>query len=80
MQFSTSTKTVKFNVLTATTMEITVFWGVTPCSLVECYQRFGGELEDEYAEDGDSISHRDVGKFPPDYTALHPSNPIDKEV
>jgi hypothetical protein len=30
-----------FGVLTAVTMKITVFWDVTPCSLVERYQCFG---------------------------------------
>jgi hypothetical protein len=32
----------RFEVVTAMTMKITVFWGVTPCNLVERYRRFGG--------------------------------------
>jgi hypothetical protein len=33
---------VGFEVLTAVSMKIAVFWVVTPCSLVEVYQRFRG--------------------------------------
>jgi hypothetical protein len=32
----------RFEVLAAMTMKSTVFWNVTPCSLVEVYQRSGG--------------------------------------
>jgi hypothetical protein len=31
-----------FEVLTAVSMKISVFWVVAPCSLVEVYQRFRG--------------------------------------
>jgi hypothetical protein len=31
-----------FEVLTAVSMKIAVFWVVAPCSLVEVYQRFRG--------------------------------------
>jgi hypothetical protein len=34
--------TVGFEVLTAVSMKIAVFWVVAPCSLVEFYQRFRG--------------------------------------
>jgi hypothetical protein len=33
---------VRFQVLTAASMKVTVFWDVTPCSLVEVYRRFRG--------------------------------------
>jgi hypothetical protein len=33
---------VRFEVLTAVSMKIAVFWVVAPCSLVEVYQRFRG--------------------------------------
>jgi hypothetical protein len=33
---------VGFEVLTAVSMKMTVFWVVAPCSLVEVYQRFRG--------------------------------------
>jgi hypothetical protein len=33
---------VGFEVLTAVSMEIAVFWVVAPCSLVEVYQHFRG--------------------------------------
>jgi hypothetical protein len=29
-------------VLTTALMNVTVFWDVTPCSLIEVYRRFGG--------------------------------------
>jgi hypothetical protein len=33
---------VRFQVLTADIMKITVLWDVAPCSLVEVYRRFRG--------------------------------------
>jgi hypothetical protein len=33
---------VGFEVLTAASMKMAVFWVVAPCSLVEVYERFGG--------------------------------------
>jgi hypothetical protein len=33
---------VGFEVLTAVSTKMAVFWVVAPCSLVEGYQRFGG--------------------------------------
>jgi hypothetical protein len=47
---------VRFHVLTAATMKMTVFWGVAPCSLVEVYRRF-------------IRATSDVGKLLPDYMA-----------
>jgi hypothetical protein len=35
---------VRFQVLTAASMKIAVFWIVAPCSLVEVYQRFRGAI------------------------------------
>jgi hypothetical protein len=35
---------VGFEVLTAVSMKIAVFWVVAPCSLVEVYQRFRGPI------------------------------------
>jgi hypothetical protein len=31
---------MKLNILTSVTMKSTIFWDVTPCSLVEIYRRF----------------------------------------
>jgi hypothetical protein len=31
---------MRFEVLTVASMKMTVFWGVTPCSLVDVYRRF----------------------------------------
>jgi hypothetical protein len=33
---------VGFEVLTAVSMKIAVFWDIAPCSLIEVYQRFRG--------------------------------------
>jgi hypothetical protein len=33
---------VRFQVLTATSMKMAVYWNVSPCSLVEAYRRFTG--------------------------------------
>jgi hypothetical protein len=33
---------MRFQVLTAMSMKVTVFWDVAPCSLVEVYQHFRG--------------------------------------
>jgi hypothetical protein len=35
---------IGFEVLTAVSMKIAVFWLVAPCSLVEVYQRFRGPI------------------------------------
>jgi hypothetical protein len=52
-----------FEVLTAVNTKIAVFWVVTPCSLVEVYQRFGGNF---------CLHHQglNVGKLLPDYPTL----------
>jgi hypothetical protein len=40
-----TTKTsARFEVFTTVTMIFSVFWGVTPCSLVDVYRRFGGHF------------------------------------
>jgi hypothetical protein len=35
-------KLVRFEVITAASMKIAVFWVVAPCKLVDVYQRFRG--------------------------------------
>jgi hypothetical protein len=45
---------VGFEVLTAVSMKIAVFWVVAPCSLVEVYQRFRDPCCDECPDDGGS--------------------------
>jgi hypothetical protein len=47
---------VRFQVLTAVSMKMTVFWDVAPCSLVEVYLRFRGAycFRHHRPDDGDS--------------------------
>jgi hypothetical protein len=59
-------KCVGFEVLTAVSTKMAVFWVVAPCSLVEFYQRFRGP------DDGGSKDLWNTGKLLPDYTALQP--------
>jgi hypothetical protein len=57
---------LRFQVLTAASMTITVTWDVGPCSLAEVYRRFRGAC---------CLHHQDddsVGNLLPDYTAQHP--------
>jgi hypothetical protein len=66
-----------FQVLTASSMKMTVVWDVVPCSLVEVEQRFRGarclhHQGDDDPNDGGSKHLRNVGKLLPDYTAQHP--------
>jgi hypothetical protein len=61
---------VKFQVPTAASMKITVFWDDAPCSLVEMDQRFRGAYCPYYhGDDGGSKHLWNVGQFLPDYTA-----------
>jgi hypothetical protein len=59
---------VGFEVLTAVSMKIAVFWVVAPCNLVEVYERFREPCchhhqGDEYAARVESIS--DIGTSQP---------------
>jgi hypothetical protein len=68
---------VRFKVLTAARVKITVFWDVAPCSLAEVYQRFGDAccLYHQGAhrpDDGGSKHLWNVGKLLPDYTSQVP--------
>jgi hypothetical protein len=71
-------KWVGFEVLTAVSMKMAVFWVVAPCSLVEVYQRFGGPCclhhqgDTHRLDGGGSKDLRNVGKLLPDYTVLQP--------
>jgi hypothetical protein len=65
--------TVIFDVLTAATMKIAVFWVVAPCSLVEVYQRFRGACCLHHRPNDRGSKHIwNVGKLLQDYTALQP--------
>jgi hypothetical protein len=50
----TQTALVGFEVLTAASMKMTVFWAVASCSLVEIYRRFRGTCGTNRPDDGDS--------------------------
>jgi hypothetical protein len=45
---------VGFEVLTAVSMKMAVFWVVAPCRLVEVYQRFKGPCSGHRPDDGGS--------------------------
>jgi hypothetical protein len=47
---------VRFKVLTAASMNLTVFWVIAPCSLVEVYMRFRGICCLHYQGDDDGGS------------------------
>jgi hypothetical protein len=57
----------RFQVLTAASMKMAVFWDVAPCSLVEVYRRFRGACCLHHQGD-----EWNVCKILPDYTAQHP--------
>jgi hypothetical protein len=74
-----------FQVLTATSMKMTVFWDVAPCSLVwviSASAGHGSPSSTPSKDVGSSATHRPddggskhlkhVGKLLPDYTAKHP--------
>jgi hypothetical protein len=68
---------VGFEVFTATSMKMAVFWVLAPRSLVEVYQRFRGSCclhhqGDDDPDDGGSKYLWNVGKLLPDYMALQP--------
>jgi hypothetical protein len=41
---------LKFDILKAVTVMITVIWDVTPCSLVDCYTHIGGTVASNRVE------------------------------
>jgi hypothetical protein len=57
---------MRFETLTAVKMSILVFWVVTPCGLVDRYQRFG---------DGGSMLLRNIGIYLRVHVALQPRRP-----
>jgi hypothetical protein len=80
---------VRFQVLTATSMKITVFWYVAPCSLTKIDRRFRRAYWLHYHRPDDRGSKHlwNVDQFPLDYTAQHPrrqwfsySSPWDPEL
>jgi hypothetical protein len=66
----------RFQVLTAASMKITVFWDVAPCSLVEVYRRCRGTCclhhQGDYPDDEGSKYLCNVSKLLPDYMVQHP--------
>jgi hypothetical protein len=69
---------IKFAHKVTINMKMAVFWVVSPCILVEIYQRFRGPCclhhqgDETRPDDGSSKVLWNVGKFLPDYTALQP--------
>jgi hypothetical protein len=65
-----TTYLVRFQVLTAASMKMTVFWHVA-CSLVEVYRRFRGAFCLHYQGDESSL-FIDVHKINKNDTQIHP--------
>jgi hypothetical protein len=68
-EISEDVNLVRFQVLTAASMKMAVFWVVAPCSLVEVYWRFRGAC----------CLHQhlwNVGKLIPDYMVQQPSRQL----
>jgi hypothetical protein len=68
---------VRFQVLTAANMKMTVFWDVAPCCLLEVYRRLRGvcclhHQGDHFPDDRGSKHLWNVDKRLPDYTEQHP--------
>jgi hypothetical protein len=64
---------VSFQVLTAASMKMTLFWDVAPCSLVEIYRRFRRAYCPRNLPDDRGSKHFwNVGQFLRDYAAQHP--------
>jgi hypothetical protein len=65
---------MRFQVLMAVSMKITVFWVAAPCSLVKVYRRLKGSycLRHQGPDNGSSKNLRNVGKLHPDGTAQQP--------
>jgi hypothetical protein len=64
---------LRFQVLTATGMKMTVLGDIAPCSLVEIEWRFrGAYCLHHQGNDGGSKHLSNVGKLLPDYTAQQP--------
>jgi hypothetical protein len=53
LELGMSTKEIGFEVFTAVSTKMAVFWVVAPCSLVEVYQRFRGPCH-QSPDDGGS--------------------------
>jgi hypothetical protein len=64
---------VKFQVLTAASMNMTVFWDVAPCNLIKDYRRFRDAYCLHYRLDDAGRKYLwNVGKLLPFFTAQHP--------
>jgi hypothetical protein len=67
---TTVTNWVGFEVLTAVSTKMAIFWVVAPYSLVEIYQRFRGPCR--LPDDGGSKDLWNAGKLLPDHSELQP--------
>jgi hypothetical protein len=75
--WQTILNTVRFQVLTAASMKITVFRDIVPCSPVEVNRRFRGTycLQHHHLDDGGSKHLWNVSQLLPDYMVLYPRKP-----
>jgi hypothetical protein len=65
-------KLCKLEHLKGVTVNITVFWNVTPCSLLRKYVFLEESALFSYPEDGVIVFLRNVGINIPEHTALNP--------
>jgi hypothetical protein len=69
---------VRFQVLTAASMKMTAFRGITPCRLVEADRHFTGvyylHQQNDHPDDRGCKYLRNVVKFLPDYTCNIPEH------
>jgi hypothetical protein len=67
-------KNVRFQVLTAATMKVTVFWDIAPCSLVQIDRRFKGVslmMELVSLSETSANFHETTRRNIPEYCQLH---------
>jgi hypothetical protein len=68
---------VRFQVLTAANMKMTVFWDVVPCGMVEHDWHFRGAYCLHHLPDEGGSKHLwNVGQYLPDYMAQHPKSQL----
>jgi hypothetical protein len=76
----TTSANVRFEVLVAVSMKVTVLWGVTPSSPIDRYQSFGGICLLIYSDDGGSGFLRKFGSCSATGVASRPTRRSSRSV